>query len=114
MKSFVKSALVAFGLTVAMGAPAFAQPWGGPGPGWNPGPGGPGGPGGAQPRIVVPPGGGGCQAAAQSTHVVFQWHEAQQLCQQNPWSNRPVRCVEDLQRYGIPVWQAVNVCRMAR
>ncbi len=105
MKRMLKSALCAFGLAAAMASPAAAQPWN---------PGGPGGFPGAQPRIVVPPGGGGCQAAAQRTRVVFQWQEAQQLCQQNPWSDRPVRCVEDLQRYGIPVWQSVGVCRMAR
>ncbi|MDD2868028.1 hypothetical protein [Neomegalonema sp.] len=113
MNQVLKSALCAFGLAAAaLTSPALAQPWGGPGPGF-PGGGFPG-PGGAQPRIIVPPGGGGCQSAAQRSHVVFQWNEAQQLCQQNPWSDRPVRCVEDLQRYGIPVWQSVNVCRMAR
>lgn len=113
MKQTIKTALVALGLTAAMAAPAFAQ-WG-PGPNWGGGGPGPnwGGGGRPQERVVVPPGGGGCQAAAHRSRVTFQWHEMQQLCQGN-WSDRPVRCVEDLQRYGIPVWQSIGVCRSAR
>ena len=116
MNAKFKPALRALGLVLAFAAgPAVAQPWGGPS--WNPGPAPSWNPPplpGPQPRIVVPPTGGGCQAAAQRSRTVFQWNEAQQLCQQNPWSDRPVRCVEDLERYGIPVWQSVGVCRAAR